>query len=131
MKVIVSRNLYIIMAADTLLLCLSFFGAHLLRFDFSIPGHIDANLWQLVPWVIGIKLVCFYFFDLYRGMWRYTGLNDLFNVVKAMTLATVISVAMILYMNRFEGVSRSVLVIDWFFSVFLVGTLRDLNPYSV
>ncbi len=124
MKLIVSRNLYIILAADTLLLCLSFFGAHLIRFDFSIPGHIGAHLWQLAPWVIGIKLVCFYFFNLYQGMWRYTGLSDLFNVVKAMTLAMVITIALILYMNRFQGVSRSVLVIDWCFSIFLVGMLR-------
>jgi len=124
MRVIISRNLYIILTIDIIFLCLSFFLAHLVRFDFQIPGLFMEKLWVLLPWVIGVKLLCFYFFDLYRGMWRYTGLTDLFNVGKAMTAGSIVIVFLILYMNRFEGVSRSVFIIDWCFSIILISGVR-------
>ena len=127
MKVVVSRNLYIILVLDALLLSMAFLGAHLIRFDFQIPPELMTNLWLLLFWVVGIKLVCFYFFDLYRGMWRYTGLSDLFNVGKALTLAEIICVVFILYFNRFHGVSRSVFIIDWCLSILSVGMLRVIT----
>lgn len=77
-----------------------------------------------MSWVVGMKLCFMFFFNLYRGMWRYTGLNDLFNVGKAMTLGSLSIVVLVLYLNRFEGVSRSVFIIDWCFSLILIMTLR-------
>ncbi|MBU2627919.1 MAG: polysaccharide biosynthesis protein, partial [Proteobacteria bacterium] len=57
-------------------------------------------------------------------MWRYTSLNDLMNIIKASTLATFFIIVLILYLNRFEGVSRSVFIIDWCFTIFFVLALR-------
>lgn len=124
MRKILSRNLCIVLALDILLLCLSFFLAHLIRFDFLVPEPFLQKLWALMPWVVGMKLGFMFFFNLYRGMWRYTGLNDLFNVGKAMTLGSLSIVVFVLYLNRFEGVSRSVFIIDWCFSLILIMALR-------
>jgi FlaA1/EpsC-like NDP-sugar epimerase len=124
MRVIISRNLYIILVIDIFLLCLSFYLAHLIRFDFQIPDHLLENLLGLMIWVVAIKLICFYRFNLYRGMWRYTGLNDLFNVVKAMTVGGLVAISFVLYLNRFEGVSRSVFIIDWCLGIIFIASLR-------
>ena len=72
MKLRFSRNLFIIVTIDIFLLCISFYLAHLIRFDFIIPDWATDGFLGMLPYVLGVKLFCFYFFDLYKGMWRYT-----------------------------------------------------------
>ncbi len=126
MKVIVSRNLFIVVIVDTVLLCCSFYLAHVFRFDFVVPDWAIQKFWKLLPIIILVKLGCLYFFDSYRGMWRYTGLNDLMNVVKASVVSSISLIVLILFSNRFEMVSRSVLVIDWCLTVISIISVRIL-----
>ncbi|MCP3940374.1 MAG: polysaccharide biosynthesis protein [Desulfobacteraceae bacterium] len=124
MKVSVSRNLFIIVIIDIVLLTCSFYLAHLIRFDFNLPGWAGERFVEMLPYVLGVKLFCFYYFDLYKGMWRYTSLNDLMNIVKASIAATLILVVLILYKDRFELTSRSVFIIDWGLTVMSLVSLR-------
>lgn len=63
---------------------------------------------------------------LYRGLWRFASLPDLWNIVKASVLGlVVIAVGLFLY-NRFELVPRSVLVLYPFVLVCLLGGPRFL-----
>jgi FlaA1/EpsC-like NDP-sugar epimerase len=57
-------------------------------------------------------------------MWRYTGLSDLFNIIKASSLSSLAIIAIILYSNRFQGFSRSVFIIDWCFTIVLASVFR-------
>lgn len=128
-KLFLYRNLVSVMAVDVLIFSAAFYCAHLVRFDFNIPNHFLSVFWRILPVVIFIKLVLFYWFDLYRGMWRYTGLSDLFNIIKATSLSSLAVIAVILYStrfdsSRFEGFSRSVFIIDWCFTIFLVALFR-------
>lgn len=124
MKVRVSRNLLMIVTIDIVLLCLSFYLAHLIRFDFDVPGWALERFMDMLPYVLGVKLTCFYSFGLYKGMWRYTSLNDLMAVVKAAALASAALIVFILYKNRFEMTSRSVFIIDWCLTVMFLISLR-------
>jgi FlaA1/EpsC-like NDP-sugar epimerase len=124
MRIMVSRNLAVILVMDMILMGISFYLAHLIRFDFDIPQRFQSNFQVLLPWALGSKLACFYLFGLYRGMWRYTSLNDLFNVVKAVSTGSLVAVVLILYFNRFQDVSRSVFILDWCFSIILLAALR-------
>ncbi|MBU4132617.1 MAG: polysaccharide biosynthesis protein, partial [Proteobacteria bacterium] len=122
MQVRVSRNLLMIVTMDIVLLCTSFYLAHLIRFDFDLPQWAQESFVEMLPYVLAGKIFCFYFFDLYKGMWRYTSLNDLMNIVKASTVASFVLIVFILYKNRFEMISRSVFIIDWCLTVmFLIG----------
>ncbi len=120
MKVIVNRNFVVVFALDLILLFGSIYIAHLIRFDFIIPQEQWDSLISILPFLFCMKLFCFYFFDLYKGIWRYTSLNDLVNIVKASTAATVGIIVLILYVNRFENISRSVYIIDWCLTVILI-----------
>ena len=46
-------------------------------------------------------------------MWRYTGLNDLQNLIRANLISSLIIFSALLLFNRFEGLSRSVFLMDW------------------
>ena len=111
MEIRVSRNLYIILTIDVILLLFSFYVAHLIRFDFMIPEWALEKFFNMLPYVLVVKIFCFYFFDLYRGMWRYTSLNDLLNVVKASTIAELIVIVIVLYVNRFQDVQDRYLLL--------------------
>jgi len=111
-------------AIDIVLLYCSLYFSYLIRFDFDIPGWAWDSFLEILPYMMAVKLICFYFFDLYKGMWRYTSLNDLLNVVKAVISASFIVIVLILYVNRFEMTSRSVFVIDWCLTIIFIVTLR-------
>ena len=114
----------IILAIDLLLLSASFYGAHLIRFDFNIPAQTCLSVKWILPAVVTLKIFILYFFDLYRGMWRYTSLADLFNIIKASTLSTLVIISVILFKTRFIGFSRSVFVIDWCFTILFISGYR-------
>jgi FlaA1/EpsC-like NDP-sugar epimerase len=118
------KNFFVILAIDSLLILASLYSAHLIRFEFDIPPQRVVLLWRVLPLVMIIKMVCFYFFDLYSGMWRYTSISDLLNVIKASSTSTLIIVIFLLFSNRFEGFSRSVFFIDLFLTIFFIAGFR-------
>ncbi|RZB29687.1 MAG: hypothetical protein SRB1_01967 [Desulfobacteraceae bacterium Eth-SRB1] len=118
------KNFFIILAIDILLLTGSLYAAYLVRFDFMIDGIELQTFKKILPFVLITKFVCFYFFDLYRGMWRYTSIADMINIIKASTIASLLIISVILFKTRFEGFARSVFVIDWCFTIFFISAFR-------
>jgi FlaA1/EpsC-like NDP-sugar epimerase len=107
-KLLPSPNLWIMMALDAALVVAAFWGAYLIRFEFRIPDvHLDVLRFTW-PFILLIKMGCFAFFHLYRGMWRYTSLVDLINVVKAVFTSSAVILAAVLVVHRFQGYPRSV-----------------------
>jgi len=121
---ILYKNFVTVFCIDILILVSSVYAAYLLRFDFNIPDSMLEMSLKILPILLLIKIICFYFFDLYRGMWRYTSLEDLLNIIKASTVSTLLIITYILYSNRFMGVPRSVFIIDWGFTVLLISGFR-------
>jgi len=122
---LIYKNFLIVFFVDMLLLTGSLFLAYLIRFDFHITPPDSVLLYQILPFVLIVKIVCFYFFDLYRGMWRYTSIADLLNIIKASSVSTLVIICLILFSHsRFVGFSRSVFIMDWCFTVLLVSGYR-------
>ncbi|ABW66819.1 polysaccharide biosynthesis protein [Desulfosudis oleivorans] len=125
-KLYFSKNVVIVVVVDALLFCCAFYLAYLLRFDFHIPRFYRVPFQQVLPLVILLKLASFYWFDLYRGMWRYTSLSDLFNIVKAALITNLVIVGGLLFFNRFQGFPRSVFLIDALLTILTVSGFRIL-----
>ncbi|MDL1982381.1 MAG: polysaccharide biosynthesis protein [Deltaproteobacteria bacterium] len=123
-KILISKNLFVLILADMVLLAISYLLAYVVRFE----AHIGANellvIKQTIVPVVLCKLVVFYFFNLYRGMWRYTGIVDLLNVIKAVVVSSLFIITVILMFSRFQGFSRSVFIIDALFSLVLIAGTR-------
>ncbi len=112
-----------VLIIDILLIAASIYLSYAIRFEDVPEGAANHNILHLIPLLIIVKLICFYLFGLYRGMWRYTSTTDLLNVLKASILAELIIVSWLLYLNRFEGLSRSVFVLDALFLPFYLSPL--------
>lgn len=117
------KNFFIILCIDVLLLATAWYASHLVRFDFAIPIE-NLNSLKLLPYILIVKIAVFYFFDLYRGMWRYTSVSDLLNVIKATSISSLLIISFILYKARFIGFARSVFIIDWCFTILLIAGFR-------
>jgi FlaA1/EpsC-like NDP-sugar epimerase len=99
--------------------------AYLVRFDFHLPQPHAVLLYRIVPLVLIIKIIIFYFFDLYRGMWRYTSVSDLLNIIKASSVSSLLVICIILFTHfRFIGFPRSAFIMDWCFTILLISGYR-------
>ena len=72
----------------------------------------------------GIAAVVFLATGLYRGIWRYASLPDLFNIVRAVTLTVLIFLPVMFVFTRLDGLPRSTLLIDWLVLIALLGGPR-------
>ena len=77
---------WFILAFDTILFAASLIGAWLLRFEFTLP-HRDI-LFAALPILVLIRLAALGRFKLLRGYWRYTGISDIADIVKATALGS-------------------------------------------
>ncbi len=118
------RNFVVIVVLDLVLLVAAIQISYLLRLDFRFLAIYQTNLMKILPLFLLTKVIVFHFFDLYKGMWRFTGIRDLINVIKAATVSSLIIFTGILLATRFIGFPRSAFVIDWCLSIFFIGGLR-------
>lgn len=108
---------------DSLLIAFSFVIAFLIRFD-GLPPQYEHVVAQSLPLLVPLKLVVFFYFGLYRGIWRYVGIQDLLNIVKAVSLSSALSVVLMTMVFRFESYSRAVFSIDWMVLLLAVSGVR-------
>ncbi len=123
-QLIKRKNFWIIFGIDLLLLCLAYFLSYFIRFEGKIPADELSNFKNTVWLIVPFKILLFFKFNLYRGMWRYTGINDLINLVKSVFVGSTVIILAILYLHRFEGYPRSVFAIDGFLTLIFIGGIR-------
>ena len=110
--------------SDALLVVMCFYLAYLFRFEFAIPPNALAVFAKTLPYVVIVKISVFALFHLYKGMWRYTSLNDLINVIKAVLTSSLLIILGVLMVHRFQGYPRSVFIIDGFLTFLAIGGIR-------
>ena len=121
---IVRYRLAFIIAVQLSLATLSLFASFLLRFDLlGVVAHLNEFA-RVLPYFLGIKLIVFYFFDLYRGWWRYAGMSDLLDIIKASAVSIVPIYALVTFASGITSFSRSIFVLDAIMSVALIGGVR-------
>ncbi len=117
-------SFWFILASDVVLLLAAHLIAYLIRFGGQLGPVEWANIRVILPILIPFKIATFLFFGLYRGMWRYTSLVDLVNILKACVFSSFVTMGSILLFNRFLGYSRAVFVLDGLLTFVFVAGLR-------
>jgi len=121
------RNRYLLLG-DIFLSLISVLASYLIRLELIaiFPTYQYSLTWML-GLVVVLKPIVYYFFGIYRRLWRYASIRELVLILSAVTVASmIISGAMIglFAAGMFFGFPRSVLVIDWLLSMAFVGGLR-------
>lgn len=130
------KRRWLLIIIDILFLNLSLWLAFALRFDWKIPGYYRDYYWQIALFVVGLRLVLFLFFGLYRGVWRYIGISDLITILKSVSLGSILVAAASFFTRRIdymkwglplhwlEGYPISVIVAEWLGAIIFIGGLR-------
>ncbi|MCF7822790.1 MAG: polysaccharide biosynthesis protein [Candidatus Marinimicrobia bacterium] len=121
------NRLLIFLLADTAAILLSIVGSILLRFDFAFPYiGLASEFLSWLPVILLAKLGSFLFFNLYKGMYRFTSLWDIGNVIKANFIASISIVLIIGLFRGFQGFPRSLLIIDLILTTLFISANRIL-----
>jgi UDP-GlcNAc:undecaprenyl-phosphate GlcNAc-1-phosphate transferase len=96
---------------DFFVIAFAYYLAFALRFEFSLSDSLMNLYLTSLPIVVAATYVGFFIFGLYRGLWRYTGLEDLVRIAKGVAFATLLSMAGLIFFDRFTGYSRIAFVV--------------------
>lgn len=117
------RRLFIV-GSQAVLVCLTYYGTFLLRFDFQLGAATLAMIQDTILVVVVIRLVSFHSFGLLCGWWRYVGINDLWDITKAATVSEIGIYVVIALLLQTPGYPRSIYVIDLLVTILVVGGAR-------
>jgi len=96
-------------AHDVLMIPLAWFCAYWIRFNLGpIPEYMLVKAMAMVPILIVVQGVVFWYVGLYRGVWRFASIPDLVRIVQALVVGIALSVLAIFIVNRMQGIPPSV-----------------------
>ena len=106
---------------DVILMVLAYWSAYAIKFGpFS-----DSPAWKLflrtLPVLVVVQAGGLSLFGVYRGIWRYTSMDDLLAFAKAVAAGSIVSMTIVLFKFRFQGFSRAVFFIDALVMLLLLG----------
>lgn len=97
---------------DVGLIMLAYWSAYAIKFE----AFSNSPAWKLflrtLPIIVVVRLAAFLVFGVYRGIWRYTSIDDFVVFAKAVAGGSIVTMLIILFKFRFEGFSRAIFLID-------------------
>jgi UDP-GlcNAc:undecaprenyl-phosphate GlcNAc-1-phosphate transferase len=109
---------------DVALIALAYYGAFVLRWDGSLPDEQLQIFLRTLPLVIIVQMVFFLFGGVYRGLWRYVGINDLLIIARAVVAGATVSTIVVFLMYWFRGPSRAVALLNLLLLLIFVSVSR-------
>ena len=120
-----TRSRYTAFLHDLLIIPFAWLGSYWLRFNLDgIPAEYWQQALRMLPLVLVVQGSLFWYFGLYRGVWRFASMPDLVRILKATLTSVVVAAAAIFFLTRLQGVPRSVFVLDAILLVLLLGGPR-------
>jgi FlaA1/EpsC-like NDP-sugar epimerase len=114
----------LIFTSQAVLIVLTYYASFLLRLDAELDAANRALFWKTLPFVLLIKLVLAYQCGLMHGWWRYVGISDMLDISKASFLSSSLIFCLVEGVLRVPGYPRSVVLIDLFLTIMVLGGAR-------
>jgi UDP-GlcNAc:undecaprenyl-phosphate GlcNAc-1-phosphate transferase len=109
---------------DTVLVALAYYSAYLLRFDGEMPGEQIAVFIRTLPMLVAVQILSFLIGGVYKGIWRYVGVNELARLAVAVFVGSAVSGLAVMFFYNFHGPSRAVFILNGVMLLLFVGASR-------
>lgn len=128
---------WLVMLFDIGVIVVTFFLAHLIRFNFQFDFEITQLLKQL-PYVIVVAVISFLAVGSYKGVVRFTGFKDIVNIIIGANILATILIACTFISRKFDdnsifNISGSIIYIHLLLNIlFLIGAklfIKSLYNY--
>ncbi|MGE3540327.1 MAG: polysaccharide biosynthesis protein [Candidatus Tectimicrobiota bacterium] len=114
----------LVVSVQMALIVLANYLAFVMRFDGALPAPA-MRLWlEMLPWLVGIRLVTFIPFRLYEGLWRYTSIWELRNIIAGVLTSTLIFAVAVHWGLQGEAYPSAVIVMDAVLLTCFLGIIR-------
>jgi len=125
------RQPMLIFAHDLFMVPVAWLGSYWVRFNLgAIPEEYLARAVQVLPMVIGVQAIAFYFFGMYRGVWRFASLPDLVRILKAVALGMIVIIVILSLLYRLQYTPRSMVLLYPLLLMILLSGPRFLYRWS-
>ena len=107
--IMVRKNLtkYNLPIFDALSVLVALYSSFLLRFEFQIPEFFFQVMLVWMPWFVFSHLIIFhFFFGLYKRIWKYTSLFDMYDIFISVFFTWVTTVLGLIIFSWFNGLSK-------------------------
>jgi exopolysaccharide biosynthesis polyprenyl glycosylphosphotransferase len=111
-----------IIIIDILFIILADLASFIIRFNGFPRTNFQAYL-QLSPYIVAIRLVCFYIFRLYSTPKYKSDFETLINVLKACTSSSIIIIFFLYFMN-IESYPRTIASLSWLLAIIFITSWR-------
>lgn len=112
----------IIIPLHVLLFCLSYYCAFILKFDEAVPERFTEMFVTTLAILTALRVSFFAYFKVFQGLLRYVSLYDLVNILKAVTLSSLVFTGMSYLLPA--RIPKDIIFIDWLLMICLTGGLR-------
>ena len=114
----------VVIGLHLVLIPIGYLLAYAIRFDFTLPDAQLNTALLTVPLLLAARLLSFAVFRAFNGWWRYIGMYDLVELVKAVTLGSGVFVGSLFMTGLLSGLPRSVIVLEWGIALLMFGGVR-------
>ncbi len=106
---------------DILAIPVAWLLAYWLRYNLSvIPFDVITKGLFPVCILITMQTLCYYYFKVYRGIWRYASIIDVVNIIKAIISSVLLTIVALFFSQTIQDIPRSVWPIYLTLLVFLL-----------
>jgi UDP-GlcNAc:undecaprenyl-phosphate GlcNAc-1-phosphate transferase len=109
---------------DVVLVTLAYYGAYLLRWDGKMPEQQLSIFVKTLPVIIIVDMCFLLVGGVYRGLWRYVGIDDLLIILRSVFAGGLVSMLAVFLMYRSKGPSRGVFLLDPLLLLILISASR-------
>lgn len=100
--------------------------AFLIRFESVMPPEVVDLYLKYIVYIILIRAFVYIVMGLHKGLWRYASIHDLVDIIKTITVGSLIILVLIRYVFQDVSYPRSVYILDWMLMVLMTGGSRLL-----
>jgi FlaA1/EpsC-like NDP-sugar epimerase len=95
-----------------------------LRYEGTIPSEILGIYFSLIPIILVSRSIPYFYFGFYTRFWKYSSLEDLIQILKAVAIGTLLILFISFLYNRSFMIPRSVVIIDMVLLIIMLGGSR-------
>ncbi|MBX3228139.1 MAG: polysaccharide biosynthesis protein [Labilithrix sp.] len=120
---VITYRRFLVVVVHAALWTFALAASFLLRFEFTIPAAYRALGLKLVLLTLGMRSLVHWRLGLFHGLWRYSGARDLISLFKGAVISSFL-IATIWAFLATGTFPRSILILDFAFSILVVGGVR-------
>lgn len=122
---LLKKHAWVIVTLQALLIFGSLVAAWLLRFEFSLP-HTEVLL-AAAPLLLLFRLLALRRYNLFHGYWRYAGVSDALDILKAVALGSGAFFVVIRFLLGAKGFPLSIYFLEALLTASALGGARVLS----